>query len=166
MHVWLAALWAKLASAQTTTDRICSQKQAVTGLAPEACMRQQSSSLGVVCLQAWHHILLHGLHWILKHQIHHDRLDVLPNRGDIFALRPHTTLRRLISSSWLAQIRGAFSASNCIPRAGTALSAVDWQVRAIWVLELCAGALCRRTDLEKWPQLSKSGLNMPPGYEG
>jgi len=145
------------------------QKQAVAGLAQAACMRQQSSSLGMVCLQAWHHILLHGLHWILKHQIHHNRLYVLPNGGDISALRPHTTLGRLTSGSLLAEIGGSYSASTCRPRAGIALSAVDQQVRAIWVLKqfgCCAGAVCRRTDLEKWPQLSKSRLNMPPGYEG
>ena len=107
---------------QTTGLR---QQQAVTGLAREACMRQQSSSLGMVCQQAWHHILLHGLRWGLKHQVHHDGLYVLPNRGDIFALQPHTTLRHLISSSELAQISGSFSASNYVARAGTALSAAD-----------------------------------------
>ena len=95
------------------------------GLQPEAGMRQQSGSLGMVRLQAWQHILLHGLHWTLKHQVDHNGLDVLPHGGDIFALHPRTTLRCLITSSWLAQISGSYSATYCITRAGTALSAVD-----------------------------------------
>ena len=125
MYVWLAAPQVYMASGQITTGQVCSQKQAVIGLAPEACMRQQSGSLGMVHLQAWQHILLHGLHWTLKHQVDHNGLDVLPHGGDIFALHPRTTSGCLITSSWLAQISGSYSATHCITRAGTALSAVD-----------------------------------------
>ena len=95
------------------------------GLQPEAGMRQQSGSLGMVRLQAWQHTLLHGLHWTLKHQVDHNGLDVLPHGGDIFTLHPRTTSGCLITSSGLAQISGSYSATHCITRAGTALSAVD-----------------------------------------
>jgi len=100
-------VWADHNRAGLHPEAVCSR--ACTA----ACMRQQSSSLGMVCLQAWHHILLHGLHWVLKHQVDHNGLDVLPHRGDIFALQPHNTMRCLFGSSLLANTNVNKTLSLC-----------------------------------------------------